>query len=190
MLLGEDSDDALDDLRGGIEIWGGVVDGREVGLGERQHEAVEVGNRLEGLGELVAQEVPVCLAEEVELAVGVQQFGRRLEEFWPDGDFAVPVVDGLSGAVGEREDFAEAGAVGEDAFAVEGGGDGGEVLVEDEAVHAAQEGVAFGADLEAVASPAGEFGDEAAHIIHIQRGRMHDGPGDFRLGHGDSFRSR
>ncbi len=179
MFLGEDADDLLHHLLGGINLRRGVVDGGEVRLGESQHDAVQFRDRLEGLGQFVAEQFLKGGAQQVEFAIGIHQFRDRLQRGGPHRHLAVPIVDGTVHSVGQLQDLPEFGPVSEDALPVERGGHRRIVLVEHQTVQSAQQRVAGGADLETVhLRIVRDLGNHFAHVLHVQRSRMHQRPGD------------
>ena len=182
MLLGEDAHEMLHHLLWRIALRVGVVDHREVRLREREHHAVQLRTVLERLVELEAEVVAVRIAKQIELAVLVLEGRQILQETLRDEDLAVPVVERLADAVGEAADLPHLASRLLDRRRIDKRMRARVRLQHRKPIDAAVGRMAVAAHLERIhAAILNGLIHHTLHVGDVDRRRMHDGPGYFRL---------
>ena len=177
----KDSRYRLNDFRRWIAVRTRIVDDGEVGLCERQHNAVQRRNLPERLANLPANVVEIGLAEKVVLAVFVEKprhvFVHRLRH----KALAMPEIDGLPDAVGDFHRLAQFAAVRFDGGTVNRRCCLGIRFVGKKPVQPSVRLVALTADFERIdVAVFHRLVGDPLHVRRLDDDWMHDRPRDFR----------
>ncbi|ATC65807.1 hypothetical protein CMV30_18660 [Nibricoccus aquaticus] len=156
------------------------MNNRVVRFSHRQNDAVHFRDVLKKLPQLGAQQIVIDLAEEVEFAIFIEKAVNGLHDFPRYHDFAMPVIDGTVGLMGEFGDFTKRLDVLLNGCAIHMPGRFRVVAKKDGPIKIAAGAVGISANLETIHVIVRGLGDDPAHVGGIRLSRMHDGPGDFR----------